>query len=1064
MKGCISIVGSDIHASLSPEADKEVRIALSDETLSKLKSWADGYDRALRANDPLPLTAIGAKIFEWLDQSGWASAWAKGSGHRYLEIAVEDPDSAAANALLGLPWEILFCKGDFMAADPNQTYVVHRRIGPRTSPSAPTYRDLAVMFMAAAPEGVQELDFEAEEIAILTATERLPMQLWVEESGCAEFLKDRLSLEGPFEAVHLSCHGDIDRQIGPILALETPDGKIAPVAPGKIVSALGENQAPLVFLSACRTAERYTDNRDDESQSAIDSFVRSLVRAGVPNVLGWDGSVSDKDAIRFASAFYNELVQFASVPYAAAIARREVLREHRNDPQQGHHWHLARAYAGAQGGGAICDRAKEKRKLRKGAGFQEFLDKAAKRVPVATAQQFVGRRRLAQKVLGEFRKSDAKSGVLLFGMGHIGKSSLAARIANRMPRHKTVVIYDRYDAVAIFDRLLAALPGAERIQWEQQWRQRISQDNTRLGYALEDLLAGPLDDLPILLIIDDLEQILEEPKPGQHKTPIKDASGAADTWRRSLGGVLRAFAAASTASKLLLTSRYLFTLPDGQGQDLADLLLPCQLLPMAGEERTKQWQAATRTAGREQVPSVDDEAALVGRILEVAAGNPGLQEILCRHILAGELKVAGEALDAVAHWKASGRLPDEESAAQEFFRRVSFETYAKALTGTQHGLLRAATLFSEEVPIPLPALEAVGRAAGVSEPAAAIERLLGLGLMDSWPNTFQVEHLSVNPLARPLVKNRLSDPEKAHLAAAAISPLSRTWQDDEGDFPYDLRAVEAAQLAVIGNAPAAMIQKAAHSAGSYLFHREHNAKAALSIMQAAQAEMDAQGYPPTPGFLLLALNCAERIGERELQISFLERGLALESDDKIGLAQIAATYATQVLAHQHPEKALETLRKTAALFEQAKDAYSRAVTMGQIADILAQRGETDEALRIHIEERLPAAKSVKDLDSIAHIRFLCAQLRIYRGGIESGELQTIYEELSESFGIYLKLQRVDGVAYSGMLLGQVLAVGGMTDEALQVLDQSAAAFEKLQFTKQVETVRDLQKRILEKKQ
>jgi len=31
----------------------------------------------------------------------------------------------------------------------------------------------------------------------------------VEESGNAPSLKERLDLDGPFEALHLSCHGDI---------------------------------------------------------------------------------------------------------------------------------------------------------------------------------------------------------------------------------------------------------------------------------------------------------------------------------------------------------------------------------------------------------------------------------------------------------------------------------------------------------------------------------------------------------------------------------------------------------------------------------------------------------------------------------------------------------------------------------------------------------------------------------------------------------------------------------------------------------------------------------------
>jgi hypothetical protein len=118
-------------------------------------------------------------------------------------------------------------------------------------------------------------------------------------------------------------------------------------------------------------------------------------------------------------------------------------------------------YAGPKGAGPICDRSQPKRRLRQDAGFKEFLDKANRRVPVATAREFVGRRRQAQAILRAFRDKTT-TGVLLVGMGNLGKSSLAARIANRLATHQTVVVYERYDALAIFDQLIAALPGSAR--------------------------------------------------------------------------------------------------------------------------------------------------------------------------------------------------------------------------------------------------------------------------------------------------------------------------------------------------------------------------------------------------------------------------------------------------------------------------------------------------------------------------------------------------------------------------------------------------------------------------
>ncbi|MEZ4869727.1 MAG: CHAT domain-containing protein [Caldilineaceae bacterium] len=1107
MVGSISILGNDLlceTADGGPGAS--VRIPLTDALIIQWQQWTIEYRRAVRTNDPPALFALGQALFTWLDQARWATEWTKGTGPRVLEIAVDETDSPAATALLDLPWEIMAQGQDFLAGDGAQPFVLYRSIGrQRTStPAPPAYRDLAALFMAASPRGQQELDYEAEEAAILRATERLPMQLVVEESGCGDFFKERLAQEGSFEAIHLSCHGDILRDGEAALALESPEGELALTRPGPFATLLGERKATLVFLSACRTAESHQNG----AAAVSEPFVRALIRAGVANALGWDGSVYDTDAIRFARAFYGEVANHATIPFAAAQARQAVLRAHREDPKQGRHWHRARVYIGPTGGGACCDRGRPRRpaRLRRDAGFHEFLDKANGRVPVATAQEFVGRRREAQQVLRAFRAGEA-AGVLLFGMGHLGKSSLAARVANRLPRHQTVVVYDRYDAPAIFDQLLQALPGRERQEWAQTWRQAILDDHALLADALEELLEGPFDQEPILLIIDDLEQVLAQPQPNQRLTPVQDAPGRRDAWRTSLAALLRAFATADTPSRLVNSSRYRFTLADGRGRDLADSLLPVQLRPMDARARAKQWRAARRgeAARRARLTAPQTEAdamleELAGEAQRVAGGNPGLQAILCRPLLAGEAEAAAAAIDTVERWKQTGKAPTEASAAQEFFQRLALATYEGALTAEQRTQLRAATLFGENLPVPLPALAAAGHALGVPDPAPALLRLTGLGLVDDWGEQEGGAHAAANPLARPLAGAPLTAPEQARLAQAVLAPLAQSWRAGEGDFPYDPRGVEAARLALAGRANAALLEAAAYPAGYHLYYTEHNATAALALLQPALAQLTAQGAAPRPRFFRLAADCAKRIGETGLQIALLEQGLALESDDRRGMTQLVIVHAEATLTRDGPDEALTRLRDAATVFaelgdvreravtmgqiadilqqrgesdealrirreeqlpvyERLGDVRERAVTMGQIADILQQRGESDEALRIYLEECLPVLQRIQDLDSLAHVRYFCANIRLQRGGLQGDEGQTIIDELGESFALFRKLQRVDGIAFVGSLFGQVLAAVGLRDEAMTVLDDAAAAFDRLQQPAQAAQLRALQARL-----
>ncbi len=463
----------------------------------------------------------------------------------------------------------------------------------------------------------------------------------VEESGAIEFLTQRLSQDGPFETLHLSCHGNIEKG-EPFICLESPEGAQDHVKITRLSDALGEEgrKPVLVFLSACRTGEH---------GAAAASFVQSLVRSGVLNAVGWDGSVYDTDAIAFAEIFYKELAAGRFVAYAAAQGRRALLRLHLAEPTRGRHWHLARAYAGPRGGGALCAAGRPRRPFRRDAGFKEFLDIKQRRVPVASAAEFVGRRRQAQRILRAFRDREG-AGVLIHGIGSQGKSSLAARIANRMSGHDTVVIYERYDALAVFEALRNALPPRLQGEFDQTWRQQVTSDASKLQNALLDMLEGPFRcadhekrTKPVLLIIDDLEQILETPKPGEANTPVKTV------YSPTLASIIAVFRDSETESRLLLTSRYTFVLTDARGDDLAARLVAVQLPPMDETQRDKQMRSAARFARAESAGgAATDErrAALEARIKEAASGNPGLQAILSRPLLAGEIEAATHAVSA----------------------------------------------------------------------------------------------------------------------------------------------------------------------------------------------------------------------------------------------------------------------------------------------------------------------------------------------------------------------------------------------------------------------------------
>ena len=460
------------------------------------------------------------------------------------------------------------------------------------------------MFMAAAPRGVAVLDFEAEENAILDATGTLGLDLVVEESGNPDRLAERLAEVGTMQVLHLSCHGR--SQPAPALLFETDEGESLPTPAAGLIETLHNHLPRLLFVSACESSAA--------PEALADPLALTLVRAGVPAVLGWDGSVYDHEATAFASALYENLSRRGRLEEAVGAARRALLNA--PGPQRSRDWHRARLWLGRSGGGALVGGSR--RRLAADHGYKEFLDKRRQQSPVASREAFVGRRRELQTSLKVLREgSDA--GLLIHGLGRVGKSSLAARLAHRRPDLALAVVFGRYDALSVAEAIKDACP--EAAPSIDAARDVLHNAPEALEGVLRQVLEGPCAQVgvgkPLLLVIDDLERILDEPLLGSSQWRVQAA------YHPMLRAVLRAFALARTDSRLLLTSRYLFTLPDGD-RDLADRLSLLQLPPMDGASARKQvLRAETKGPAPMPEPTAQQRRELLTRCVEVAQGIQG---------------------------------------------------------------------------------------------------------------------------------------------------------------------------------------------------------------------------------------------------------------------------------------------------------------------------------------------------------------------------------------------------------------------------------------------------------
>jgi CHAT domain/AAA ATPase domain len=1047
MKARVELRGTQILCRSEDPHLEGIR-QVSDPIVERWRKWAGDYGALLKKDQNIPLKkdqttlpALGREIFGWLDgEDRWLTQSLEGVGAIYLEIATPAALDAASRAFLDIPWELLASQTGFLAADSNRPFCIWRRMGVPGTLSKPSHEDFALIFMAASPAGVGELNFEAEEAAIIQATNPRYVRVMVEESGCLEFLRERTVQEGAIEALHLSCHGDVAASAA-FLALESPEGLLEPVTAGQLVGSLGEHKPPLVFLSACRTAEHV---------DAATPLTEDLIRAGVPNVLGWDGSVYDSDAIGFARTFYAELSRQETVAYSAALARQQMLHAHLADPDTCRHWHLARVYAGPTGGGFICERGAAKRPRHAEPGYTEFLDKDNRKSPVANRAEFVGRRRHIQAILRAFNEG-THAGVLIHGMGQLGKSSLAARVANRLGHHRTVVVFDDYRAIAIFDAVAKALPSEVRPSLTDIWRPQIAGNESRLYDALRAMLEGPLASevkadpahpakpswRPVLLIIDDFEQVLEKPQPGEDDAVmkaehVKAVAATIAAFRDSIG---------ATESRLLVTSRYRFALTDPHGNDLAAALHDIQLVPMNARERDKQLVAAVGSAGFE-IPEdgrqARDIAELMTRAKAAASGNPGLQTILMSPLLKlGDSDATEAAIDAVEKYLRTGMIPQDSSAAADFFGRVSFEVYKAALTPDEATQMRAALIC--DLPMPLTVHALAGGALGVDDPERAITRLLGLGLLDLYLAANEPPAANVNGLAKPLFA-ALTQTHRKHLAKVVVAPLFEEWSDDAGDVRIGPRAVALADLAFLAEAEASLVNRAAWAAARYFFHSLHDAGRALQIVVRAIEVLRKVGGKPDLYLLRAGADSAERIGNTELQDQLLAQGLALDDQDAEALAMFELSYADRLWRRGLPEQSLTHLTSAATSFEKLGRIRSLAVTKGRITDILEARGDLDAALKIRTEEQLPIFEKLGDVRQLAVTKGQIANILHLRGDLDAALKIRTEDELPT----YEKLGDVRELALAKGKIADILEDRGDLDAALKIrTEEELPIYEKL---------------------
>lgn len=307
----VRLIDGDLpRVSLSPEVRRELLAAGLD-----MAQYGRILSAALFA-DPRLAAALSR---------AWASAQSSGAGLRLrLDLDEREPD------LHDLAWEALAAPAEIGG----QPLAMHERLRLSRFLSSADMRPVMVrprsevraLIVIAAPDDLDAfnlapIDCDAELARARTALGAIPATVLARgasEPATLEALVAALR-DGP-DLVYLACHGSLHRG-QPFLWLEDEDGLAKRVNAQVLVDRLQalEHCPLLVALASCESAG------GQGMQATLTALGPRLVAAGVPAVLGMQGSIAMTAVATCMPIFFRELLRDGQVDRALAAARASLL-------------------------------------------------------------------------------------------------------------------------------------------------------------------------------------------------------------------------------------------------------------------------------------------------------------------------------------------------------------------------------------------------------------------------------------------------------------------------------------------------------------------------------------------------------------------------------------------------------------------------------------------------------------------------------------------------------------------------------------------------------------------
>ncbi len=924
---------------------------------------------------PPRLREMGQKLFCWLDGDGrWLSRAIAECQQGGLILAIATPEKLAH-----LPWEVLHDGTSFLVEGVNPVVVPVRWIEKNTPPP-PTLeaRPLQVLFMATSPGTVEPvLDFEAEEARILAQTEDMAVQVRVEESGCVAEL-GKLWARYPqnfFDIFHLTGHGDIQRQepYHPYFITETETGERHDAFAQELAEVFRHRWPQLIFLSGCHTGQA-------GNHGAVSSMAETLIQQGARAILGWGMSVQDTTGTAAAAHLYEKLAAGYSLGEGLGSTYRYLQKEKIKD------WHLLRLYVRGDCPGALVEPLGDYHWQPPQLPQEQFLDPLTQEVRVATREEFVGRRRYLQRYLRAL-KGGKFLGVVIYGIGGLGKSTVAARLLERMPEYERIFIYRGLDEAKLINQLSRQCTnetGLEILQGKLSLMQRLTKF-LQMGLNSQKQ--------QLIFVLDDFEANMELRADGKAELKQEVVEVVRD--------LLSAIAQSRGPHRVIITSRYDFTLPD---PTLNRRLYREPLAALRGADLRKKCQRLESFS-----PDSEVDAELQERAKNAADGNPRLLEWLNQILLTRSVAI-------------SKIITKMQEAEAEFRADILAEELLNQQEKDLREMLRLGLVF--QVPVPRAAFTEI--CTKIRNLETHITRAISLGLLENIKSIPADGELLRVPRLLPLAVTE--DDEPLHTQAAEI--LYRLWWE-ESENDTEERLLEVHRLAWAGKA-GEIAAKIGHILSNTWTHQSRF-KESLKICQDTLTVVENYRI-----FHQIGIS-EEQLGEVEKAREHYQQALDLcPLEDKREKAIIVHNLATFKAKQGEIDQALALYTESMELFERiGSTLQGKALTLHSLAIIKAKQGEIDQALALYTQS-LELSERIGNLQGKAATLHQLAGIKVNQGKIDEAlALYTQSLEIDECIGI------VEGKAATLHHLAGIKADQGEIHEALALYTQSLELNERI---------------------